>query len=67
MLWLYQMGLLLFWVYDSSARQRRTEALFEGSLKMLLLTLRLAALPLMRPLHRLAADLLHTVFEDEEP
>ena len=64
LLWLYQMGLLLFWVYDPSPGQRRTEALFGGTLKMLLLTLRLAGLPLFRPIHRLAADLLHAVFED---
>ncbi len=65
LLWLYQMGLLLFWMYDHSPGQRRTEALFEGTLKMLLLTLRLAALPLLRPMHRLAANLLRSVYEDQ--
>lgn len=65
LLWLYQMGLLLFWVYDRSPAQRRTAALFDRSLKMLLLTLRLAALPFLRPLHRLAADLLHTIYDDD--
>lgn len=64
LLWLYQMGLILFWVYDHSPNQRRTQALFDGTLKMLLLTLRLASLPILRPMHRLAAPLLHTVFED---
>lgn len=63
LLWLYQMGLLLFWVYDPSPAQRRTEALFEGTLKMLVLTLRLASLPLLRPMHRLAGNLLRAVFE----
>jgi AcrR family transcriptional regulator len=64
LLWLYQMGLILFWVYDRSPGQRRTRVLFEQTLKMLLLTLRLAAIPLLRPMHRLAADLLKTVYED---
>ena len=64
LLWLYQMGLLLFWVYDASPDQRRTLALFEGTLKMLVLTLRLASFPLLRPMHRLAAGLLKTVYED---
>ncbi len=64
LLWLYQMGLLLFWVYDHSPNQRRTHALFEGTLKLLLLTLKLAALPLFRPLHRVAEHLLRAVFED---
>jgi AcrR family transcriptional regulator len=66
LLWLYQMGLLLFWVYDRSPRQRRTIALFNGSLKMLLLTLRLAVLPFLRPMHRLAADLLRTIYDDDD-
>jgi AcrR family transcriptional regulator len=65
LLWLYQMGLILFWVYDRSPQQRRTKALFEQTLKMLLLTLRLASIPLLRPMHRLAAELLKTVYEGE--
>ncbi len=65
LLWLYQMGLILFWVYDRSPEQRRTQALFEGTLKMLVLTLKLASLPLLRPMHRLAVQVLRAVFEDE--
>lgn len=64
LLWMYQMGLILFWVYDKSPQQRRTKALFEQTLKMLLLTLRLAAIPILRPLHRLAAELLKVVYEE---
>lgn len=62
LLWLYQMGLILFWVYDRSAGQIRTKVLFEKTLKMLVVTLRLAALPIMRPLHRLAAELLQVMY-----
>ena len=64
LLWLYQMGLILFWVYDRSPQQRRTRALFDQTLKMILITLRLASIPLLRPMHRLAADLLKVVYED---
>ena len=64
LLWLYQMGLILFWVYDRSAEQQRTKVLFEKTLKMLLLALRLAGIPLLRPLHRLAGDLLDVVYGD---
>jgi AcrR family transcriptional regulator len=64
LLWLYQMGLILFWVYDKSPEQRRTKILFDKTLKMLLLTLRLAGIPLLRPLHRLAGDLLEVVYGD---
>jgi AcrR family transcriptional regulator len=62
LLWLYQMGIILFWVYDSSPAQRRTEALLEKSLKMMALTLRLAGLPFLRPMHRLAGELLQAVY-----
>jgi len=34
LLWLYQMGLLLFWVYDRSPRQWRTTQLFEKTLSV---------------------------------
>jgi AcrR family transcriptional regulator len=62
LLWMYQMGLILFWVYDRSDEQKRTRLLFDQSLKMLLLTLRLAGFPLLRPMHKMAADLLDAVY-----
>jgi len=65
LLWLYQMGLILFWVYDRSPKQRRTKVLFDQTMKMLLLTLRLAGFPLLRPMHRLAGELLRNVYDAE--
>jgi AcrR family transcriptional regulator len=62
LLWLYQMGLLLYWVYDRSPRQERTEILFDKTLKMMLIALRLAGLPFLRPIHRLAAELLDSIY-----
>ena len=62
LLWLYQMGLLLFWVYDRSPAQQRTALLFAKTLKMLVVTLRIAKIPLLRPLHRLAGDLLEVIY-----
>jgi AcrR family transcriptional regulator len=62
LLWMYQMGLILFWVYDKSPDQQRTRILFDKTLKMLLLTLKIAAIPLLRPLHRLAGELLEVVY-----
>jgi hypothetical protein len=35
-------------------------------LKMILLTLRLAGFPLLRPMHKMAADLLDAVYGEEE-
>ncbi|HMF52823.1 MAG TPA: TetR family transcriptional regulator [Edaphobacter sp.] len=65
LLWMYQMGLILFWVYDRSEGQRRTRIVYEKTLKMLLITLKIAGLPLLRPLHRLAGDLLAAVYEED--
>lgn len=62
LLWMYQMGLILFWVYDRSEGQERTMLLYEKTLKMILVTLRLAGIPLLRPLHRLAGDLLEVIY-----
>jgi len=62
LLWLYQMGLLLFWVYDRSPDQARTKILFEKTLKMILTGIRLARLPFLRPVHRLAGELLEVIY-----
>ena len=64
LLWMYQMGLILFWVYDRSPGQARTALLYEKTLSMLLVTLKLAAFPLLRPLHRLAGELLAVIYGD---
>jgi AcrR family transcriptional regulator len=62
LLWLYQMGIILFWVYDRSQHQQRTAVLLDKTLKILSLTLRLAGLPFLRPMHRLAGDLLLAIY-----
>ncbi len=64
LLWMYQMGLILFWVYDKSPAQAKTMALYEKTLKMLLVTLKIAGIPLLRPLHRIAGELLAIVYEE---
>ena len=62
LLWLYQMGILLFWVYDNSLGQWRTAALLTKSLKLVVFAPRLGRLPILRPAHRLAADLLEVIY-----
>jgi hypothetical protein len=57
--------LILFWVYDHSEEQRRTMVLYEKTLKMILVALKLAGIPLLRPLDRLAAELLEVVYGSE--
>jgi AcrR family transcriptional regulator len=66
LLWMYQMGLILFWVYDRSEGQARTQLLYEKTLKMLLVGLKIAAIPLLRPLHKLAGELLVVIYGDGE-
>jgi AcrR family transcriptional regulator len=61
LLWLYQMGIILFWIYDRSPRQQRTQALMEKSLGLLVNLLRLSGLPLMKPLRKAALELVETV------
>jgi len=63
LLWLYQMGIILFWIYDRSAAQRKTRALTEKSASLIVRLLRLASLPLMRPLRRVALDVIATALE----
>ena len=65
LLWLYQMGLVLFWVFDRSAKQRRTSQLLEKSLAIVVGLIKLSSLPLMRPIRKLATDLLDIIYRDD--
>ncbi len=57
LLWLYQMALIMFWLYDRSPNQDRTEKLMEKSLTLLVNLLRLSNLPLMKPFRKAVLDL----------
>jgi AcrR family transcriptional regulator len=61
LLWLYQMGIILFWIYDRSPNQSRTQRLMDLSLGMVVNLIRLSGLPLMRPLRKTLLELLETV------
>lgn len=63
LLWLYQMALIMFWLYDRSPNQERTRRLTEKSLVLLVNLLRLSALPLMKPLRKAALELMETTAE----
>jgi AcrR family transcriptional regulator len=58
LLWLYQMALIMFWLYDRSPDQQRTQHLIEKSLGLLVNLLRISSLPLMKPLRKTALELL---------
>ena len=55
------MAIILFWLYDRSPRQQRTQALIEKSLGLIVNLLRLAGLPLMKPLRKTVLELVETV------
>jgi len=63
LLWMYQMGMILFWIYDRSAWQKKTQALIDKSLEVVVRLIKLASLPLTRPLRRMVIDLVDTVTE----
>ena len=48
-LWALQMGLLVMFLYDGSAEQRRTRRLADGALDLTLKLLGLAKLPVLKP------------------
>lgn len=62
-LWMYQMGLLLFWVYDRSTGQVRTRRVVDASLKIVVSLIKLSGFPLMRPVRKTVIELLTAMAE----
>ncbi|HYL35933.1 MAG TPA: TetR family transcriptional regulator [Bryobacteraceae bacterium] len=61
LLWLSQMGLILFWIYDRSENQARTERLVDKSLGIVASLLKLSKSPFLRPVRRTAIELLQAL------
>ncbi len=61
LIWLYQMGLILFWISDRSPGQIRTRQLRDKSLSLLVAALKLVGFPLLRPLRKKIVELLNTI------
>jgi AcrR family transcriptional regulator len=61
LLWLYEMGIILFCLFDRSPKQRRTARLLDGTLELMVRSLRVLRLPLLGPIRRNAAALLRDV------
>jgi len=57
LLWLYQMALIMFWLYDRSPNQEKTQKLKDKSLGLLVNLLRVSSLPLMKPLRKTVLEL----------
>jgi AcrR family transcriptional regulator len=60
-LWLFQMGVIFFWITDDSPAQRRTARLLDLSVKVVVALLKLSGLPLTRPLRKVAVELIEIV------
>ncbi len=58
LLWTYQMGLVLFWIYDDSPGRRRTHAMIDHTVDLVARTIGLANVPLLAPIRRRVLHLL---------
>lgn len=54
LLWLYHMGIILFWIHDSSAKSKRTYQLIDRTVDLVDKLISLASNPLMRPVRKRA-------------
>jgi len=63
MLWMYQMGLILFWIYDRSEGQHLTRSLVDQSAGIVTGLIKLSSLPLLRPVRKRVIKLVETVRE----
>ncbi|MDQ1708178.1 MAG: hypothetical protein QOJ88_1389 [Pyrinomonadaceae bacterium] len=57
LLWLYHMGIILFWIHDSSPKQARTYRLIDQTVDLLDKLISLASNPFMRPVRKRALKL----------
>ena len=63
LLWVYQMGIVLFWIHDPSAKHRRTYRLIDHTVDLLDKLIHLASNPFMRPLRKQALRLIDEIRE----
>ena len=67
LLWLYHMGIILFWIHDSSSKRGRTYRLIDQTVDLLDKLISLASNPLMRPVRKKALRLVAELREDLTP
>lgn len=63
LLWVYHMGIILFWIHDSSPKHLRTYRLVNHTVNLLDKLISLASNPFMRPLRKQALRLLDEIRE----
>ena len=63
LLWVYSMGIVLFWIHDSSPKHRRTYRLIDHTVDLLDKLIHLASNPFMRPVRKQALRLVEEIRE----
>jgi AcrR family transcriptional regulator len=63
LLWVYHMGVILFWIHDDSPNRRRTYRLVDITVDIVVKLINLASNPLMRPLRKGALNLMNELRE----
>jgi AcrR family transcriptional regulator len=61
LLWLYMMGVILFWIFDESRGQRRTKALLDGTIDLTVRLIQISSLPMMGPLRKRLLSIVRAV------
>lgn len=59
LLWLYQMGVVFFWIHDSSKDQAQTQILLKHTMSMIVKLIRLSRIPFMKPVNRSLVSLMN--------
>lgn len=72
LLWVYHMGIVLFWIHDQSPKHRRTYRLVNNTVELVDRLIHLASNPFMRPLRKQALRLVDELRDaaeslDDEP
>lgn len=67
LLWLYHMGIILFWIHDFSRKRARTYRLIDQTVDLLDKLISLASNPLMMPVRKKALRLVIELREDLTP
>lgn len=63
LLWVYHMGVILFWIHDSSSGRVRTHRFLERTLELIVKLIELASNPLILPLRKTTLKLLSEIKE----
>lgn len=64
LLWIYQMGIILFWIHDRSPNRIRSHQLVDSTVDIVTKLIAIASVPLVKPLTRKTLRLLATFRED---